>query len=87
MDMFATRYAYKKGSSPIKSPKSPKKKQNIPVVYADEFADESPTETAINKRLRKSTLKRFHGKIIKGGKSRKKRTLLTKRRRLAVTKL
>ena len=82
MDTFATRYAYKKGvlsSTPEKSNKSPKKKQQEEaIVHADEFADESPTQTMINKRLRKSATKRMRGKSIKGGRPRKRRTLCAK---------
>ena len=56
MDTFATRYAYKKGKL-LTHNKSLKKQQEEAIVHADEFADESPTQTMINKRLRKSATK------------------------------
>ena len=75
MDTFATRYAYKKGKL-LTHNKSLKKQQEEAMVHADEFADESPTQTMINKRLRKSATNRIRGESIKGGKFRKKRRTL-----------
>jgi hypothetical protein len=73
MDTFATRYAFKKSNSHSTRKKSPVKPPPGVVVYADEFADESPTEEMINKRLPKSAHKRVSGKVIQGGKTRRKK--------------